>query len=342
MRFFRRASLVSILLWCAFGFLLVVGFRESNIIGGFSGISLRYETPINGLAAHRARQYSITNGETFWLTFWQEGSAFLSVGRGEVYSNSISFSGDAALVWPAEYTAGSAPGSLDNNGVAVSEGLAHRLWGSTDIVGQGVEVNGEKRAVRGVFRGDANLVLLSFGIEDTSHSWSGIELSGGEAHATRGDAEIFALASGLGRPDYILMGGAMAFARFMSIAPLFIPIIYALVTIAKFIRRHYSWFGVPLLIAGLIVFAVLLPALLERLPGWVIPTHWSDFSFWSSLLRQGGEGLREFLSADPGLRDVELRMHLLRLMGISFLSIFCGLAVCFRWSMSTPEERVNV
>ena len=329
----RRLSWVNVLLWCVFGILLAAGFRENNIIRRFSGISLRYETPISGQTALRARQYAITNGETFWPTFWQDGSAAFSIGRGDVYSDIISFSGNADLIWPARYIAGSAPGSLDSYGVAMSEALAHRIWGSIDIIGQSVEINGETRTVRGVFRGDAALALLPFSIDDTSQSWSGVVLSGGVTHATQAEVENFALSSGLGRPSYILMGGEVALAGIMVVFPLFVPGIYALLLMAKFIRMHYPGFGVPLIIAGLMLFAVLLPYLLSRLPDWIIPTHWSDFSFWSSLFQQAGNSMQEFLSVNPGLRDVALRIHLMRLIGFLFLSISCGLSVCFRWRL---------
>ena len=321
----------AIFLWCVFGFLLVLGFIEARAISRFHGASLRYNTPISGQAALRARQYSIANAERnpFWPTFWHESRLELSAGVQTTQADSILFSGDAALVWPAQFIVGSAPSVIDSSGIAVSVPLAYRLWGSTDIVGMTVYVNEKPHIVRGVFRGAEELALLSFHIEDTSQSWTAVELAGGVAHPTRHSAESFAMASGLGRPDYVLMGGAAALARFIAVLPIVIPILYALALFIRFARRYYRAAVTPVILAGFIVFAALLPLVLNNLPAWIIPTHWSDFSFWGQLYRQASHGLREFLSAPPMLRDVELKMRLLRQIGILFVSVCCSVAVCF-------------
>jgi len=318
----------TILLWCVFGILLTLGFMEAGAISRFHGAPLRYNTPISGQTAYRARQYSVENTEdSLWPTFWHQSSAELSAGARTAQADSISFSGDAALVWPAEFIMGSAPSVIDARGIAISKPLAHRLWGSTDIVGMIVYVNGKPRIVRGVFAGAAELALLSFHIEDASQSWTAVELAGGH-QLTRHSAESFAVTSGLGRPDYVLMGGAMALARFMAVFPILIPALYALILLAVFARKYYRSAVMPIIFAGIISFAVLLPLWLNVLPAWLIPTHWSDFSFWASLYRQASSSLREFLSASPMLRDVELRVHLLRQTGVLIVSICCGIVVC--------------
>jgi len=329
MRFFSKANISATIFLCAFGVLVTLGLLQSGTIRRFSGLSLRYNEPINGQTAHRARQYSIINSESnpFWPTFWHQCWGTFSVESREVYANSISFSGSAELVWPAEYIIGGAPSPVDRNGIAVSEALAHKLWGSIDIVGMSVYVNETPRIVRGVFKGDAELGLLSFHIEDTSQSWTAVELVGGAPHPTRSSVESFALASGLGRPDFILMGGSMAIAYLMSIFPLIMLMVYTLVLLTRFINKHYNIASTPIFIAGLLLFAILLPFLLNTIPPWLIPTYWSNFSFWSALLHQVNASLREFLSINPLLRDVELKMHLIRQTWIFFLSVCCSIVL---------------
>jgi len=318
----------NIILWCLLGVLLTVGFLEANTIGRFSRISLRYETPVSGAVAHRARRHSAANENTFWPTFWREGMSDFSIGHNSIQSNFIAFSGDADTIWPAEYTMGSAPSSIDPVGIAVSEALAHRLWGSTDIVGMQVAVCGfETRTVRGVFRGSTYLALLSFNIEDTTGYWTGVELSGGMSSPTRKDIEYFALSSGLGLPDYILTGGVITLARFMAVFPLFTIIPFAIVWLFrnfKIMKTHFP-FKKPIIFAVLIIFAIFLPQLLDALPPWLIPTRWSDFAFWGNVISQAGNGTREFLSVNPMLVDVQLRIHLLRQMVIMFISVCVSL-----------------
>jgi len=318
----------SIILWCLLGVLLVAGLLESNTIGHFSRISLRYETPVSGVAAHRARQHSIANDNTFWPTFWREGMSDFSIGHTAAQSNFIAFSGDANLIWHAEYIMGSAPSSVDSIGIAVSEALAHRLWGSIDIVGMQVEVcDFETRTIRGVFRGSTYLALISFHIEDTTGYWSGVELSGGIPNPTRRDVENFTISSGLGPPDYVLTGGVATLARFMAIFPLLIIIPFAVVWVFRNlnITKTRFPFKKPVIFARLIIFAIFLPQLLDALPPWLIPTRWSDFAFWSNLISQAGAGILEFLSVNPMLIDVQLRIHILRQLIILFLSTILSL-----------------
>jgi len=233
------------------------------------------------------------------------------------------------LVWPAEYLTGSAPGILDGTGVAISKTLAHRLWGSINVIGMRVYVNNTPRTVRGVFAGDTDMALLSFDLEDTSQSFTAIELSGDPDHPTRADADSFAIAAGLGRPCYILMSGPMSLARLMAFFPLLIPAVYLLVLVFRFMKKHYPTVRVSVFFAGLLLFAVVLPVMLDALPPWLIPTRFGDFSFWGNLINQAGDSLHEFLSVNPMLRDVELRMHLLRQTLIFMLTVCSGIVLVF-------------
>ncbi|MCL2372656.1 MAG: hypothetical protein FWC78_04560 [Defluviitaleaceae bacterium] len=325
-----KSKIVTVLLWCLLAALLVVGLRGAAEISRFSNISLRFSQPICGQTAHRTRQYSIEcNGyNQFWPTFWHEGSAEFSAGVRTVQASAISYSGNAALVWPGRYVAGSAPSSVDGNGVAVSEALAHSLWGSIDIVGMLVYVDDAPRIVRGVFEANGELALLSFHIEDTQQSWTAIELEGGTQHPTRSHAESFAIASGLGRPDYMLMGGVITLARFMPILPLIIAAIHLLVMLIGFMGKYYPAARMPVVFVGFILFAIAVPFLLNSLPPWIIPTHWSDFIFWQELLQQANAGLREFLGATPMLRDVELRLGLLKQAVVMVVALCVCVYIC--------------
>ncbi|MCL2223969.1 MAG: hypothetical protein FWB96_03265 [Defluviitaleaceae bacterium] len=318
----------TIVAWCVFGLLLAAGFSEARTVSRFSGVSLRFDAPICGETAFRARRHAV-NADTFWPTFWGESAATLDAGARQTNTAVINFSGDASLVWNAEFIAGTAPSSADDSGVAVSESLARGLWGSVDIVGMGVYVNGEPRTVRGVFSGTKDLALVSFHIEDTAQSFTVAELSG---NITRARAESFAIAAGLGRPTHILTGGAGAVAWFMAVLPVLIPALYGFVLLVVHIKKHYPRAAAPLFFAGLVLFAVLLPFLLNRAPDWLIPTRWSDFAFWGELANQATASLREFLSVNPTLRDVELRIHLLRQGIIMLFSSCVGISISCRLS----------
>ena len=338
-----KRIIFDILLWCLLAVLLVVGFLNSSAVRLYPPVSLRYDTPISGQTAYKARQYSVQNSEneTFWPTFWREDTATLKSELASIKAGSISFSGESALVWPAEYLTGTAPGAVDITGCAISSALAWRLWGSADVVGKPVDIDGEIRIVRGIFGYDKDLVLLSYSFEDTSQDWNAAELSGGKAYATRSDAESFAMISGLGKPDAIIMGSGLRFlSSGMALLPLIIVAVYAIIFIVVYFARSSVYTGRILLITVLIVFAIGLPLLLNLLPPWLIPSRWSDFSFWANLKQQITDNLREFLAASPGSRDVESRLLIIKQAGIAMISACCAIIVCFR--LSGSREKPNL
>lgn len=335
-----KALLVDIVLWCLFLALQAVGFSNALAARQYPPVSLRFAQPISGQTAYGARQYSIEHSEaaSFWPTFWREDKITFSSEHARVNTDCISYSGNALLVWPAQYLTGTAPGVTDSVGCAISSALAWQLWGGIDVLGKTVEAGGENRIVRGVFEYSYPLALQSFAGEDVSQSWSAAEFSADLAGTARSDAENYAGASGLGRPDFILMGSWSAFfAAGMAILPLLIPLIYGLSQLFILFRKRSLFLQKLVLFLLLIGFAAGLPALLGALPPWLIPTRWSDFSFWSKLLEQVGGALREFLTAPAGLRDVESRLLLLKQIGITSLSACCSLSVCFRWSMRNKQ-----
>ena len=340
----KRAAAVlaaDVFLWCLLCALTVLGYINLGAVRQYSSVSLRYSAPVSGQAAYDARRYSIahTKDSPFWPVFWKEYIATIKSEFITVKADCIAFSGEAAMVWPAGYITGAAPGVTDGVGCAVSEALAWRLWGSSDVVGMTLQVDETARVVRGVFEGSTEIALISFRDEDTSQSWNAVELTGGPEDPLREDAESFAATSGLGRPDSVLMPGPSTVAAALSILPLLILLCYALALLAGLVRKHFSSLSSPILFACIILFAAALPAILGILPAWLIPTRWSDFSFWASLLEQASGGMREFLRAAPMSRDVELRMLLSKQVVISFAAICCSLSVCFRWHLNSKNHR---
>jgi len=324
--------IVGSLLWCALAVFLLLGALNAGAISQYPSISLRYETPINGQAAYQARVYSIEHSEekSFWPTYWHETRAQVESEYVSAKAACILFSGDAALVWPAQYLGGAAPGVTDGAGCSVSSALAWKLWGGNDVVGKTAEVDGEKRTVRGVFDGKDELLLVSVRDEATSQSFTAVELSGGPTDPTRSDAESFARLAGLGAPDSVLMGTPATLAEAMAELPLFILAFYGFALCVARLRARPAAFRLCLLLA-LLGSAFFLPSFLDKLPGWMIPTRWSDFSFWGSLSGQIGDNLREYLVLRPRLRDVAYKVLMLKQVGIAFLATACALSICFRW-----------
>ena len=318
-----------VLIWCVTGIVIIVGFYNAAHAKRYANFSLRYATPVSGQVAYDARLYAVGREDAFWPTFWREYTAEFSNDYVTVNSIAIAFSGSASMVWPADYINGNAPGETDITGVAVSDALAFKLWGSTDVIGMTVKTDGVSRVVRGVFSSEYEMALVSFA--DKDFSWNAVELSGGSINTVRNDAENFAAASGLGRPASIISAGIPYAANTMALAPVLLLFLYGFIMTAVFIFKQYRSVFAPGLFSFLIIFAFLLPQLLDMLPAWAIPTMWSDFSFWNSLIRGGTDSVKEFLGATPYLKDVELKWLLIKQSAIMLFNICGSIIICQRW-----------
>ena len=327
-----KCLLADILLWCALFAFTAFSAANAAALKQYPNVSLRYETPVSGQAVYRARQYAIEHREetTFWPTFWIENTARFSAEFKEVTADCITYSGEAALVWIAEYIAGGAPGVTDGTGCAISAGLAWELWGDIDVIGKTVEVDGAPRIVRGVFDGVEPLALLSVRDEDRTQSFTTVELSGGPASPSRSDAVGFVTAAGLGTPDSVLMGSPAVLAELIALLPLAILIIYGLALCINKLKKRSAVLRRILIFSLCLGAALLLPGFLELLPDWLIPTRWSDFSFWGGLFGQVGENLREYLALYPSLRDVGYKTLFFKQIGLVSIAAGLALSICFR------------
>jgi len=117
--------------------------------------------------------------------------------------------------------------------------------------------------------------------------------------------------------------------------PLLMLACFGFYLLAKTVTIRYPAAWRLTLFPILLAFALLLPAILRMMPEWLIPTRWSDFSFWSSLQKQASGSLREFLRAAPQSRDVELRLLLIKQAGIMFIAACTSIAVCCRCPIKT-------
>jgi hypothetical protein len=289
--------------------------------------------------AYAARQYSVEHSEAdvFWPAFWRDESVSVKSGYVTAEVTGILFSGEAGLIWPAQYLSGAAPGAADSAGCALSEPLAWRLWGGVDVVGKPVEIGGSGYWVRGVFAGAEEMALVSLGDENTSQGWNAAELAGASGQATRSGAESYAVASGLGKPDAVLTAAPALLAQWMAALPLAAVAGYGVVLLFIGLwKRHHGARQIIffVLAAGL---AALLPALLGAMPDGLIPGSWSDFSFWGDMARQLGDGAAVFFGAAPRLRDIEGKMALLRQLFLSFAAVICALIACARWRRKLRE-----
>ncbi len=311
----RRAT--GAILWLCWGLLLGLGFSNANHSATYPAVSLRYHTSLSSAAAASARGLAAESAAAgnentgFWPTFWTEQEDIAVQGLHSTAARCLWFSGDATLVWPADFVQGGAPGMLDESGCAISDTLAWQLWGNVDVLDYELTASGQTRIVRGVFREDGLMVMAGTGEAAFKDGWQAVALAGTLDGEARGAALGFAQASGLGTPDTLVDGLAIsAVASLLSVLPLVLTGIYLLGTLLR--RFAKAWprkaTGWVLAFAMLLGFALALPALLERLPPAFIPTRFSDYAFWGRLAASTWEHVKEWLLLRPSYIDLNAKL----------------------------------
>lgn len=289
--------------WAALFLLLCAAFRQASLIRELApSVSLRFETPLTQAQVEEAQVYSQTSGAP-WVTFWAEQDCSVSAEFRSAGALGILFSGDARLAFPAEYLHGAPPSDLRFDACAVSTALAWALFGGEDVTGLEITVDEAELTICGVFSHEEAILL-----RPGSGGFTAAELPDlpEDADAYR-YALDYAAACGLGMPSQVLCGPDLAFlAAALSwscaVGCAAVPLLAAR---GRF-RHPAIYWGAAFLVA------VGCPVWMEWLPGWWIPTRWSDAGFWTALGDSLLHRFRDWLTLSPALRDLECKLAWLR------------------------------
>lgn len=309
----RACRRLPALMWAlAFAALELLAFRGAARLGRLyaAPVSLRYARPFRAEQAEAALAYAAggQSGPSVSPTFWGQGSAALQGPARAADAQVLWYWGEAAQVFPGEYTAGCAPGPWDEAGCAVSEALAWQLWGSLDPVGQKLELKGALRAVRGVFKEEKELLLAATPPQEGA--FTAVELAAESLSAEQ--ARAFAQNSGLGAPDFMVYGeGLASLAALAAWLPAAVMAAAAVWRLALWSRGWPPFARQAFWLFALAGAALALPALLGLVPSWLLPPRWSDLGFWSGLAGRLAAQCEEWFSLPPTLREVQAKGLLL-------------------------------
>ena len=150
-------------------------------VGSYPLVSVRSDVPVTGAASWEALRSALRQEDgasALVPAFWSqaEGSA---ESRWETCGiTAILYCGEYDAVYPAVLLEGRFPAAQENGKCAVSTAAAWQLWGSEDVLGQELEIEGDIYRVCGLFRSSASLALCG---ESLDHGFSNIEFWGGYA-----------------------------------------------------------------------------------------------------------------------------------------------------------------
>lgn len=205
------AVLLAVALFCLMG-----AYRAADQIQtAYAPYSFRYNEVFSSDQIQSAHRFQAgEDGTQYAMTLWNETKEVLKTDLHSIDAQVVFYSGDVAIVFPAIYIQGSAPGAADANGCAVSESIALDLFGSTDIVGQTLQIGDRNVQIRGVFQGQTNLAITA---AQESDMLKNVELVGSPGGDLREMAVDYVTAAGLGTPDQICTGKTWGnFSRIFS------------------------------------------------------------------------------------------------------------------------------
>lgn len=277
-----------------------------------SATSLRYEQAlteqqvlktVNGLQSGQ-------NAEGLFAAFWREDRAALSAEATRRTLDgvlTVSVYGDVQAAYGASYRSGTAPPIGADDMCAVSAPLAWALWGSTDVLGQEVQLRVENETaaltVCGVFEAREELLLRGAGPE---RGFSCVEITGLSRDNPFAQCGLFVQQTGIGRPQQTVYGEQIA-ALFSACA--FLPwgfaIVFLLLALGRLCRTKWEKRVFALFCA--IGFAAVCAAALHGLPAWLIPNRWADAPAWRTVAELVGAQWEQWLTLCPTGKDVAVK-----------------------------------
>jgi len=304
----------------------------------YDTVSLRYELGVDKQQILQVKDYLANNIEEQRLfpTFWKEQEGTLSTDFQEVSTKTLVYLGEGYRVHHGEFLSGGYPIENDRNGCAISDALAFELFGSMDVIGQEVEFenhsnrsypkekNSDKEKVyeiRGVFKEEEKLALFSGELDE---NYTVVELVGDMKGDSEGAVTIFVGNSGLEMPDQIVYGiGIASLLELACNLPLIIVVIWLSLNSISLIQNRYPEIKEILWIFVFLLFAYNLPSLLEQIPQWILPSRWSDFTFWQSLLETMIMRIEEWFFLQVTIKDVIIKFIILKVGLLVAVQLIC-------------------
>jgi len=233
---------------------------------------------------------------------------------------------------------GGYPARGDAAQCALSDTAAFKLFGSAQAMGQTLTWNGRNYTVQGIFNSDQNLMLTQeSAVSESVMPSMRLRFADG---GSRQQAEEF-----LARTSFS-MGAIMLDMPLIAWGLEALAALPALLLgfwiLARLIARAWQKRKYPRLL--LTDLPLLLPLGIAaawlsfsqlKLPAALIPSEWSDFSFWSDLPKNWSENLTSWLRHPSG-GDIELIFAALGIFALVFLAMISGVWVLSRVKIQKP------
>ncbi len=211
------------------------------------------------------------------------GDLYSALAIGEV----LEYYGDISYLIPCQFQSGYWP--EDNKGCVIDDGIAHTLWGSSDVLGRLIQWNGLTWYVRGVIKGTNNLAIFPTeknNVSLFSNLWLDLSEIGGSCLFAEQLLQKYQLPLG----TITDLGLFVWLAKIITTVPVFFLwgcIIFNAITRLWNLRHTKILFflSIPLLVLIITVISQI-AGFPWSIPDRFLPTRWSNNLFWLELGKQ--------------------------------------------------------
>jgi len=271
-------------------------------------------------------------------TLWQErtGQQITDGGYNSARASVLEVFGSAGDAGGENMLVGGLPARGDTLSCAVSEQTAFDLWGSAKVLGKSVYWDGCEYFVCGVVSGADALMIVQANASDAT-PFTNMQLRFAEG-GSREEGEAYLARVGFAEAaqtqhaqllDGPLLGQTLCWLAFLPGAALALGIFVSLLReglrLRRFPRLLLMYAPLAVALGGA---CILLMRSAGSIPARLIPTAWSDFSFWESLFATHLDNIRTWLSA-PAERDITLLFNVVgTVMVLLIATMLTAAAVC--------------
>lgn len=297
----KRIEYGILLCVACFGFFYILyQWKELNNFSKQSG--LRYETAM--LSGEQIEEYNKKqqenaekqeDAEQVEFTAWK-AEKDQEISQPEMHQtkgNVIKVYGDMARVLPFSIKYGGFTFQEDTNGCVISSGLAWKLFGAEDVVGNVLQYCKEEYQVRGVLEEEEP--ILAVYQEKKEEAMPYVEVLTSEG-APASKMEKIKSSIGLFDEGYIFHGSFYcSIARILISIPFWVVFFYLCHCFFKWCKtselKYAKWYKVAGKVVMMIGIAIGIRYSISFTSDFV-PAQWSDFSFWSKKWQEIMDGIK--------------------------------------------------
>ncbi len=289
---------------------LIALMSAGNLVEQYGGLSVRFaEAAVTRADLERAQTESAGGGlvlQAAWTRNSEFQTLFSALG-GSAKARVVGVYGDPRQAAPMQLLCGGFLPEDDAEGCVLDAASAWALFHSTDAVGAKLTLNGKPYAVRGVVEVYEPMML----IRDDSLNYENLEFGADDPASAKQEVETFVTRCGAGGDFSVVQSGL--YAR-VALGFVWLPACGLLVAAAAGLLKK-AWLqrgnkrAWPLLLAAgtaLLTAAMLLLIKTFYWPQSFLPTRWSDFTFWRTLIESWQADWKAMSLMTPLPKEIQL------------------------------------